>query len=136
MKPRQATPLGRCLVRFFQEYLPALRGLSRHTIHSYRDSLVLFLQFTARDAGRPVEALDIADVTADRVERFLASLETERHNGIATRNCQWRMKFRQHGRSKIPQFGRAVISRQGDRNSCLWAGDRAVEAKAAGVRAV
>ena len=88
MTPRQATPLGRCLVRFFQEYLPALRGLSRHTIHSYRDGLVLFLQFAARDAGRPVEALDIADVTADRVERFLTSLETERHNGVATRNAR------------------------------------------------
>ena len=75
MTPRQATPLGRCLVRFFREYLPALRGLSRHTIHSYRDGLVLFLQFAARDTGRPVEALDIADVTADRVERFLTSLE-------------------------------------------------------------
>jgi site-specific recombinase XerD len=88
MRPRQATPLGRCLVRFFREYLPALRGLSRHTIHSYRDSLMLFLQFTARDAGRLVEALDIADVTADRVERFLTSLETDRHNGIATRNVR------------------------------------------------
>ena len=88
MTPRQATPLGRCLVRFFREYLPALRGLSRHTIHSYRDSLVLFLQFAARDTGRPVEALDIADVTADRVERFLTSLEADRHNGIATRNAR------------------------------------------------
>jgi len=88
MTPRQATPLGRCLVRFFREYLPALRGLSRHTIHSYRDGLVLFLQFAARDTGRPVEALDIADVTADRVERFLTSLETDRHNGVATRNAR------------------------------------------------
>jgi len=50
--------------------------------------------------------------------------------------CQRRMKFRQLGRSKIPQFGRAVISRQGDRNSCLWAGDRGAGRKAAGVRAV
>jgi integrase/recombinase XerD len=88
MTPRQATPLGRCLVRFFREYLPALRGLSRHTIHSYRDGLVLFLQFAARDTGRPVEALDIADVTADRVERFLTSLEMDRHNGVATRNAR------------------------------------------------
>ena len=88
MKPRQVTQLGRCLVRFFQEYLPSLRGLSRHTIHSYRDSLVLFLQFTARDAGHPIEVLEIADVTADRVERFLTFLEADRHNGIATRNTR------------------------------------------------
>src|SRR4051794_7847717 len=50
--------------------------------------------------------------------------------------CQRRMKFRQFGRSKIPQFGRAVISRLRDLNSCLWAGGRGAWAKAAGVRAV
>jgi site-specific recombinase XerC len=51
MKARQPTELGRCLVRFFQEYLPALRGVSVHTIHSYRDALVLLLQFTARETS-------------------------------------------------------------------------------------
>ena len=50
--------------------------------------------------------------------------------------CQRRMKFRQLGRSKMPQFGRAVISRLGDRNSCLWAGDRGAGGKTAKVRAV
>jgi integrase/recombinase XerD len=88
MKPRQPTELGRCLMRFFQEYLPALRGMSLHTIRSYRDALVLLLQFTAREAKRPIEVLDIADVSADCVGRFLKSLETERRNGIATRNAR------------------------------------------------
>ena len=46
------------------------------------------------------------------------------------------LKFRQLGRSKMPQFGRAVISRLGDRNSCLWADDRDAGGKAAVVRAV
>lgn len=88
MKPRHPPVLGRCLLRFFQEYLPALRGLSVHTIHSYRDALVLLLQFVARETKRPIEALDIADIDADRVGRFLKFLEAERHNGIATRNAR------------------------------------------------
>jgi site-specific recombinase XerD len=88
MKTYQPTQLGRSIVRYFQEYLPTLRGMSRHTIQSYRDGMILYLGFAAKDCGRPVEALEIADVTADRVGRFLAFLETERENGIATRNAR------------------------------------------------
>jgi integrase/recombinase XerD len=88
MRPYRPTGLGRCLVRFFQEYLPSLRGMSLHTIRSYRDSLVLFLQFAAKDTGHPVEALEIADISAERVGEFLKFLEAERHNAIATRNAR------------------------------------------------
>jgi len=88
MKRYQPTKLGRSLVRFFQEYLPTLRGMSCHTIQSYRDGMVLFLGFAAKDCGRSVEALDLADITADRIGRFLAFLEVERENGIATRNAR------------------------------------------------
>ena len=84
----QPTDLGRALVRFFQEYLPAQRGVSPHTVHSYRDALVLMLQFAARDIRAGVEHLRIADLSADRVKRFLNFLEAERHNGIATRNAR------------------------------------------------
>jgi len=88
MKAYQPTKLGRSIVRFFQEYLPSLRGMSRHTIQSYRDGMVLFLKFASADRGRPVEALEFGDITADRVGRFLASLEVERKNSIATRNTR------------------------------------------------
>lgn len=82
------TALGRDLVEFFENFLPVQRGISPHTLRSYRDAILLFLQFAARDTGRPIERLDVADVSAERVTRFLASLETERHNGIATRNAR------------------------------------------------
>jgi len=82
------TDLGRDLVKFFEDFLPAQRGLSPHTIRSYRDAMVLLLQFASRDAKRPVERLNILDLTCERIARFLASLETERHNGIATRNAR------------------------------------------------
>ena len=88
MKRYPPTALGRAVVRFFQEYLPTLRGMSRHTIANYRDSMILFLQFAARDSGRPIEALELSDLTADRMGRFLAALEAERHNSITTRNAR------------------------------------------------
>lgn len=88
MKSPRPTELGRSLMGFFQEYLPALRGMSVHTIRSYRDALVLLLKFAARETKRPIEGLDIVDLNVDRVGRFLKSLETERHNGIATRNAR------------------------------------------------
>jgi integrase/recombinase XerD len=82
------TALGRDLVTFFEDFLPAQRGLSPHTIRSYRDTLLLFLRFTARERRRTVDRLDIPDLTVERVTRFLASLEAERHNCIATRNAR------------------------------------------------
>jgi site-specific recombinase XerD len=88
MSARQARKLGRAVRRFFEEYLPHLRGMSMHTIRSYRDALVLFLRFAADDAHRPLERLEIADLDGDRVIRFLKHLERDRHNGIATRNAR------------------------------------------------
>ena len=88
MKAYQTTDLGRAIVRFFQEYLPTLRGMSHHTIRSYRDSMILFLGFAKTDCGRPIESLTIADITAERIGRFLAWLESDRRNGISTRNAR------------------------------------------------
>lgn len=88
MKAYKPTGLGRSIVRFFQEYLPTLRGMSRNTIQSYRDAMILFLRFAAKDRRRPIEALELADITADRIGRFLAFLEIERKNSILTRNSR------------------------------------------------
>ena len=86
----RATPtaLGRDLVVFFDDFLPVQRGLSPHTIRSYRDALLLCLKFTSKDARRPIERLEVPDLTAERVTRFLAALEADRDNGIATRNAR------------------------------------------------
>src|ERR1700693_4965780 len=67
--------LGLALVRFFQNYLPTLRGMSRHTIHSYRDTLVLLLRFLSAKRHCGIERLDLAAITADSVGQFLTSLE-------------------------------------------------------------
>ncbi len=110
MRPYKPTGLGRCIVRFFQEYLPSLRGMSRHTIQSYRDSMVLFLRFAATDTARSVEALDIGDITANRVSGFLSFLETERKNCIATRNARL---------AALHTFARFLIAENPEHMECL-----------------
>lgn len=88
MKPSTPTDLGRELVRFFEEFLPEQRGLSPNTVRSYRDALLILLQFVASDTRRSVERLEVSDLSAERVIKFLNFLEAERGNGIATRNAR------------------------------------------------
>ena len=52
MRRRASPELAQLIQGFFEEYLPGLRGLSTHTIHSYRDAVVLFLRFLARARER------------------------------------------------------------------------------------
>jgi integrase/recombinase XerD len=88
VKHSRPTDLGISITRFFEKYLPEKRGMSVHTIRSYRDAVVLLLQFIARDAQCGVENLRFEDINAERVENFLQYLETDRHNIIATRNAR------------------------------------------------
>jgi integrase/recombinase XerD len=88
MRRSSSTELAQLIQRFFEEYLPNLRGMSTHTIHSYRDAIVLFLHFLARHSRRRIEQLELADLTSGRIEKFLLTLETERHNSITTRNTR------------------------------------------------
>ena len=68
MRPQRPNELGKSIERFFREYLPTLRGTSRHTIRNYRDAIVLFLRFTSIQTERAIEDLDLADFTARRFE--------------------------------------------------------------------
>ena len=88
MKPAPPNLLARCLRDYFADHLPRLREMSPHTIHSYRDSLVLLLRFIALDCKREVCDLDLEDIQPDRVIAFLAYLEKERENSITTRNVR------------------------------------------------
>jgi site-specific recombinase XerD len=80
--------LARALRRFFAEHLPLVRGLSPHTVLSYRDALALFLRFLATRSARHVIDLDICDLDPDGVIAFLEDLETGRANSAATRNAR------------------------------------------------
>ena len=88
MRAQRPNELGRAIERFFREYLPTLRGTSRHTIRNYRDAIVLFLRFASTQKATAIEDLDLSNFTAQQVRAFLAFLEAERHNGVATRNAR------------------------------------------------
>ena len=88
MRKHKPNALARALRDFFAEHLPHLRGMSPHTIHSYRDSLTLLLRFVATRYQRPVIMLDIDDIDAERVIAFLQHLEDQRGNTSSTRNVR------------------------------------------------
>lgn len=71
---------------YFEDYLPCRRGVSAHTLHSYRDAVALFLRFAAKKLGRPAAKLQVADVTERLVLQFLDNLESKRNNSVQTRN--------------------------------------------------
>jgi len=81
-------PLSRALREFFQDHLPKVRGMSPHTVTSYRGALVLLLRFVAQRCRCPVVELDFAQLSPDEILAFLRHLETERQNSAATRNAR------------------------------------------------
>lgn len=87
MKPAP-NRLASCLRDYFADHLPRLRGMSPHTIHSYRDSVVLLLRFVASNRKVEVCDLDLEDIQPDPVLAFLAHLEKDRHNSVTTRNVR------------------------------------------------
>lgn len=73
---------------YFTDYLPKQLGASVHTVRAYRDALTLLIKFVAERLGRGVAALQLSDLDADVVTRFLDHIELERSNTPATRNCR------------------------------------------------
>jgi integrase/recombinase XerD len=73
---------------YFTEYLPRQRGASAHTIRAYRDALTLLFRFVSEQNGRGIASLQLADLDANVVTRFLDHIETVRSNSRATRNCR------------------------------------------------
>lgn len=74
--------------QFFTEYLVAQRALSPRTIASYRDALMLFLDFAHTHLGKMPTALALADIEPNLILAFLDHLEQERHNTVRSRNLR------------------------------------------------
>jgi integrase/recombinase XerD len=88
MKKQFPNLLGAVVRDYFTDHLPRVRGTSPHTIHGYRDSLVLLLRFLSARLKRPVAELDLKDLDPPGILAFLSYLEHERKNSIATRNVR------------------------------------------------
>ena len=58
--------LTTCLHQFFSNYLPHIKGVSRHTIKAYRDAFTLFIPFAANRLKIKTGSLyDVAEVFRD-----------------------------------------------------------------------
>lgn len=88
MKSSAPNALGRALRDYFTDHLPRVRGMSPHTLRSYRDSLTLLLRYVAAKRRMPVDKLDIGDLDAERTMAFLQDLEDERGSSVSTRNVR------------------------------------------------
>lgn len=88
MKTQLPNALACALHDFFGDHLPRLRGISPHTLHSYRDSLKLLLRFVSARQGKDVSVLEVQDIGSQLVMDFLQHLENDRHNIPATRNVR------------------------------------------------
>ena len=72
--------------RFLMEYLIGQRNLAPNTQKSYRDTLRMLLPFIAREVGKPIDRLEVLDLSSERIRAFLSDLEDKRKCGAATRN--------------------------------------------------
>ncbi len=87
MKRSSYDMVAAALHSFFTNFLPCQRALSPHTLHSYRDSLKLLLQFIAGKRGDP-STLTLDQLTVEKVTAYLQYLENQRKNRASTRNVR------------------------------------------------
>ena len=73
---------------FFVRHLPVERNVSPNTTAAYRDALKLLLRFVSKAAGTSADALQVEDLTPERLLQFLTALETTRRNSVRTRNAR------------------------------------------------
>jgi Site-specific recombinase XerD len=74
--------------QFFTDYLVTQRALSPCTVASYRDALMLFLDFAHQRLRKAPTALRLADIEPDLILAFLDHLEQQRHNTVRSRNLR------------------------------------------------
>ena len=79
-------PLGLVLHSFFADHLITVKGLRPASVRSYRDTVRLFLVFTAAGKGCKITRLALTDLTFDQVVAFLRHLDQDRGNHARTRN--------------------------------------------------
>jgi site-specific recombinase XerD len=76
------------LHRFFSYYLTGIKGVSPNTIQVYKKTFELFLPFAAGYRSRPVQTLQVEDLSTELVVDFLVDLERVRKNSVRTRNLR------------------------------------------------
>lgn len=84
----QPTSFPALLQHFFNRRLIGERGVSPHTLASYRDTFRLLLTYLEQRTRRTPSAMTLEDLDAPVVLDFLDHLETDRGNSPRTRNLR------------------------------------------------
>ena len=82
------TPLAPLITRFLREYMPGQCGYSPETCDTYAISFKLLLEYAAAKLGTRPSKLFIEQLDAPLIVDFLAHIEQERGNSVATRNLR------------------------------------------------
>ena len=82
------TDFSKNLASFLSRYLPGERGVSINTIHSYRDTFVLFLVYCRDMVDMPAEKLALKQIDKSLVCGYLDWLENSRNCSVSTRNTR------------------------------------------------
>jgi integrase/recombinase XerD len=82
------TALAPTLQAFFTDRLGRQRHASPHTVAAYRDTWRLLLSYAASQASRQPSELDLTDLDAPLIGKFLDHLEHDRGNSPRTRNAR------------------------------------------------
>jgi site-specific recombinase XerD len=76
------------LESYFTQRLMAQRQASPHTIASYRDTFRLLLNFAQQQYGKSPSSLNLTDLDAPLISKFLDALEKQRGTSISSRNVR------------------------------------------------
>jgi site-specific recombinase XerD len=74
--------------QFFTDYLLTQRAMSPNTVGSYRDAMLLFLDFAHERLGKAPTKLRLVDIEPDLILAFLDNLEQQRNNTVRSRNLR------------------------------------------------
>ena len=80
--------LASTLQGFFTDRLLQQRHASPHTVAAYRDAWKLLVRFAATHLARAPSQLELGDLDAPLIARFLVHLEQDRANSVRTRNAR------------------------------------------------
>lgn len=75
------------------EYLIGERNLAPNTQKSYRDTLRMLLPLAAREARKPIDRLEVIDLSNERTRAFLLELEEKRKNAVWQRETSDSPKY-------------------------------------------
>lgn len=82
------TPIAPHITAFLRERLPIERRASEHTCDAYAHAFRLLFEYAAIHFKTKPSQLQLEQIDADLVSRFLAHIETERGNRAITRNAR------------------------------------------------